>query len=133
MLRFGLFYLVVRRRDGCVWKISVVEHKYLRSITSSCKKPEFANFFSVWFIHLKYTNPGGDIAQWLERELTNRKLRSSNPTSASRFLLSRIGQLGSIPALMLPSGGMIARHREDVIAERYKQIPLDQAEDKKLN
>ncbi|KAG5453957.1 hypothetical protein CSKR_110039 [Clonorchis sinensis] len=52
----------------------------------------------------------GEIAQWLEREFTDRKVRGSNPTSASRLPLYRLGQPDSIPALMLPSGGTAARH-----------------------
>ncbi|KAG5447290.1 hypothetical protein CSKR_106181 [Clonorchis sinensis] len=55
--------------------------------------------------------------KWLEREFTDRKVRGSNPTSASRLPLSRFGQPGSIPALMLPSGGMAVRHRKDATAE----------------
>ncbi|KER32978.1 hypothetical protein T265_12710, partial [Opisthorchis viverrini] len=39
-------------------------------------------------------------------------VRGSNPTSASRLHLSRLGQPGSIPGLALPSAGMAARHRE---------------------
>ncbi|KAG5441675.1 hypothetical protein CSKR_103189 [Clonorchis sinensis] len=39
-------------------------------------------------------------------EFTDRKVRSSNPTSASRLLLSRLEQPGSKSALMLPHGGM---------------------------
>ncbi|KER26974.1 hypothetical protein T265_05881 [Opisthorchis viverrini] len=31
---------------------------------------------------------GGEMAQWLEREITHRKVRGSNPTSASRLPLS---------------------------------------------
>ncbi|KER24588.1 hypothetical protein T265_07783 [Opisthorchis viverrini] len=42
----------------------------------------------------------------------------SNPTSASQLLQSRLGQPGSIPALVLPSGGMAARQRKGVAAER---------------
>ncbi|KAG5454952.1 hypothetical protein CSKR_105888 [Clonorchis sinensis] len=57
-------------------------------------------------------------SQWLEREFTDRKVRSWNPTSESRLLLSRLGQPGSIPALVLPSGGMAARHRKGVTAGR---------------
>ncbi|KAG5451459.1 hypothetical protein CSKR_107624 [Clonorchis sinensis] len=57
--------------------------------------------------------------KWLEREFTDRKVRGSNPTSASRLPLSRRGQPGSIPALMLPSGGLVARHRKGVTAEQY--------------
>ncbi|KAG5441065.1 hypothetical protein CSKR_105653 [Clonorchis sinensis] len=56
--------------------------------------------------------------KWLERELTDRKVRGSNPTSASRLPLSRLGQPGSIPALVQPSGGMAVRHRKGATAER---------------
>ncbi|KAG5450540.1 hypothetical protein CSKR_101705 [Clonorchis sinensis] len=55
----------------------------------------------------------------LERERTDRKVRGSNPASASRLPLSRLGQPGSIPALVLPSGGMAARHRKGATAERF--------------
>ncbi|KAG5454078.1 hypothetical protein CSKR_112622 [Clonorchis sinensis] len=48
----------------------------------------------------------------------NLLVRDSNPTSASRLPLSRFGQPGSISALVLPSGGMAARHRKGVTAER---------------
>ncbi|KAG5446508.1 hypothetical protein CSKR_101471 [Clonorchis sinensis] len=57
--------------------------------------------------------------KWLEREFTDRKVRGSNPTSASRLPLSRLGQPGSISALVLPSGGMAARHRKGATAERF--------------
>ncbi|KAG5452617.1 hypothetical protein CSKR_100442, partial [Clonorchis sinensis] len=56
--------------------------------------------------------------KWLEREFTDRKVRGSYPTSASPLLLSRLGQPGSIRALVLPLGGMVARHRKGVTAER---------------
>ncbi|KAG5445126.1 hypothetical protein CSKR_103983 [Clonorchis sinensis] len=42
--------------------------------------------------------------QWSEREFTDRKVRGSNPTFASRCPLSRLGQPGSIPALVPLSG-----------------------------
>ncbi|KAG5448671.1 hypothetical protein CSKR_104098 [Clonorchis sinensis] len=45
---------------------------------------------------------------WLRRQLTDLKLHDSNPTSASRLFLSRLGQLGSTPALRPPSFGMAA-------------------------
>ncbi|KAG5443258.1 hypothetical protein CSKR_111046 [Clonorchis sinensis] len=54
--------------------------------------------------------------KWLEREFTARKVRGSNPTSASRLLLSRLEQPGSIPALVLSSGGMVVRRRKGAIA-----------------
>ncbi|KAG5453215.1 Insulin-like growth factor 1 receptor, variant 2 [Clonorchis sinensis] len=57
--------------------------------------------------------------KWLERESTDRKVRGSIPTSASRLPLSRLGQPGIIPALVLPSGGTAARHREGVTVERF--------------
>ncbi|KAG5447303.1 hypothetical protein CSKR_110147 [Clonorchis sinensis] len=60
----------------------------------------------------------GEMAQWLERECTDRKVRGSNPTSASRLPLFRLGQPASIPALVLPSGCMAARHQKSVAAER---------------
>ncbi|KER24476.1 hypothetical protein T265_07845 [Opisthorchis viverrini] len=49
--------------------------------------------------------------KWLERKFTDRKVRGSNQTSASRLPLSRLGQPGSIPVLMLPSSSMAARRR----------------------
>ncbi|KAG5452982.1 hypothetical protein CSKR_110347 [Clonorchis sinensis] len=61
----------------------------------------------------------GEMVQWLEREFSDWEVRCSNPTSASRLSLSRFGQPGSIPTLVLPSGGMAARHRKGVTAERF--------------
>ncbi|KAG5448820.1 hypothetical protein CSKR_103530 [Clonorchis sinensis] len=55
--------------------------------------------------------------KWLEREFTDRKVHGSNPNSASRLPLSRLRQLGNIPALVFPSGGMTARYRRGVTAE----------------
>ncbi|KER21028.1 hypothetical protein T265_10553 [Opisthorchis viverrini] len=62
--------------------------------------------------------------KWLEREFTDRKVRGSNPTSATRLPLSRFGQPGSIPALV-PSCGMAARHRTEtwpLCAEDLKRL-----------
>ncbi|KAG5446880.1 hypothetical protein CSKR_102254, partial [Clonorchis sinensis] len=47
-----------------------------------------------------------EVAQWLECEFTDRNVRGSKPTYASRLALSRLGQPDSIPALVLPSAGM---------------------------
>ncbi|KAG5442325.1 hypothetical protein CSKR_109857 [Clonorchis sinensis] len=47
-------------------------------------------------------------AQWLEREFTDRKVCGSNPTSASRLLLSRLGQPDGIIAQVF-SGGMASQ------------------------
>ncbi|KER33301.1 hypothetical protein T265_00801 [Opisthorchis viverrini] len=43
---------------------------------------------------------------------TNWKVHGSNPTSACRFLLSRLGRSGNIPALVPPSYGTAAGHRK---------------------
>ncbi|KAG5455056.1 hypothetical protein CSKR_109927 [Clonorchis sinensis] len=69
--------------------------------------------------------------KWLEREFTDLKVRGSNPTSASRLPLSRLGQPGSIPALVLPLGGVAAGHRKGARAERLFFIWLH--EDKHSN
>ncbi|KAG5452092.1 hypothetical protein CSKR_107931 [Clonorchis sinensis] len=53
----------------------------------------------------------GGVDQCLERDFPDRKIRGSDPTSASRIPLSRLGQPGSILALVLPSGCMAARHK----------------------
>ncbi|KAG5452951.1 Solute carrier 12 member 9, partial [Clonorchis sinensis] len=60
------------------------------------------------------------MAQWLS-EFTVLKVRGSNPTYASRLLVSKLGQRGSIPALVLPSGGMATRHRKRVTAGRFSR------------
>ncbi|KAG5443251.1 hypothetical protein CSKR_111052 [Clonorchis sinensis] len=58
-------------------------------------------------------------AQWLQRESTDQMVRGLNPTSASGLFLSRLGQPGSIPALVFPSGGTAVRHRKGATAERF--------------
>ncbi|KER22701.1 hypothetical protein T265_09262 [Opisthorchis viverrini] len=58
------------------------------------------------------TEEGGQMVQ---------VVRGSNPTSASRFPLSRLWQPDSIPALVLPSCGMAARHRKGATAERLRK------------
>ncbi|KAG5452335.1 hypothetical protein CSKR_112804 [Clonorchis sinensis] len=61
---------------------------------------------------------GGEMAQWLERECTDGKVLGSNSTFASQIFLSGAWKPGGIPALVLPSGGMTARHQKGVTAER---------------
>ncbi|KAG5452860.1 hypothetical protein CSKR_111358 [Clonorchis sinensis] len=56
------------------------------------------------------------------RESTDRKDRGSKPASASQLLLSRLGQPGSILAVVLPSGGIAVRHRKGATAERRRRI-----------
>ncbi|KAG5445916.1 Inositol polyphosphate 4-phosphatase type II [Clonorchis sinensis] len=59
-----------------------------------------------------------EMVEWLRRELTARKVPGLNPTPASKLILSRLGKPDSISALVLPSGGMAARHRKGTTAER---------------
>ncbi|KAG5443326.1 Thioredoxin domain-containing protein 17 [Clonorchis sinensis] len=61
----------------------------------------------------------GEMAQWLEREFFDWKVRGSNPISVSRLPLSRLGRPGSIPTLVLPSGGTVVKHRKGATPERY--------------
>ncbi|KER20378.1 hypothetical protein T265_11053 [Opisthorchis viverrini] len=68
--------------------------------------------------------PGFARARWtkcLERESTERKVRSSNLASATRLPLSRLGRPGSIRALVPPSRGMAVRHRKGATAGRFAQ------------
>ncbi|KAG5448124.1 hypothetical protein CSKR_106376 [Clonorchis sinensis] len=80
------------------------------SVNRSCRDVELC-FQSRTFRSARWLN-------WLEREFTDREVRGSNPTSASRLPLSRLGQPGSIPALVPPLGGMAARHRKGASAEQ---------------
>ncbi|GAA55779.1 Ras-related GTP-binding protein D, partial [Clonorchis sinensis] len=74
----------------------------------------------------KVTHPDPDTLarcpKWLEREFTDRKVRGSNPTSNSRLPLSRLGQPGSIAALVLPSDGMAVWHRKGVTAGLSRSV-----------
>ncbi|KER33584.1 hypothetical protein T265_12562, partial [Opisthorchis viverrini] len=56
-----------------------------------------------------------EVAQWLRRQLMERKVRGS----ASRLLLSMLEQSSGIPAILPPSVGKPARHRKGAAAERF--------------
>ncbi|KER20930.1 hypothetical protein T265_15213, partial [Opisthorchis viverrini] len=58
-----------------------------------------------------------DALKWLEREFTDRKVYGSNPNCASQLPLSTLGQPGSIPILVQPSGGIAVSHRKGATAE----------------
>ncbi|KAG5449526.1 hypothetical protein CSKR_111834 [Clonorchis sinensis] len=78
-------------------------------------------FLCIVLDQRKLKNKGGyeaEMAHWLESEFTDWKICGSNPTSASRLPLSRLGQPSSIPALVFPSGGMVVRHRKGAIVEQ---------------
>ncbi|KER21663.1 hypothetical protein T265_10066 [Opisthorchis viverrini] len=58
-------------------------------------------------------------SRYRRRGFTDRKVLGSRSTSAFRNPLSRLGQPGSIPALVLPSGSRTSRHWKGVTAERF--------------
>ncbi|KAG5444711.1 Sodium-coupled monocarboxylate transporter 2 [Clonorchis sinensis] len=72
-----------------------------------------------WLLACLMLGGFSEMPKWLEREVTDRKVRGSNPTSASRLPLSRLGQPGSIPALVQLSGGMAFRRRKGATTERF--------------
>ncbi|KER33353.1 hypothetical protein T265_00679 [Opisthorchis viverrini] len=80
----------------------------------------YPNFKELRSFLQEGVNEGARWPKWLEREFTDRKVRGSNPTSASRLPLSRLEQPGNIPALVQPSGGMAARHQKDRTAPTVK-------------
>ncbi|KAG5440990.1 hypothetical protein CSKR_109692 [Clonorchis sinensis] len=65
-----------------------------------------------WTVRLDFKPPkiGARYGHWLERESTVRNVCDSDPASASRLLLFRLGQPGSTSALVLPLGCVAARH-----------------------
>ncbi|KAG5447015.1 hypothetical protein CSKR_110206 [Clonorchis sinensis] len=64
-----------------------------------------------------YNVCAGELAQWLEHEITDRRVRGSDQTFACRLPLSMIGRPGNIPAVEL-TGGVAVRHRNGAAAER---------------
>ncbi|KER23815.1 hypothetical protein T265_14554, partial [Opisthorchis viverrini] len=64
------------------------------------------------------THFGQHILQQIEHKFADWKVRGSNPTSPCRLPVSSLGHSGSIPALVLTSGGMADWHRKDATAER---------------
>ncbi|KAG5448986.1 hypothetical protein CSKR_100362 [Clonorchis sinensis] len=62
----------------------------------------------------------------IAHQLTDRKIRCSNPTSASRLHLSKLGQLADIPYIILvfSSVGIEARHRKGGTTEGLSIIIL---------
>ncbi|KAG5449319.1 hypothetical protein CSKR_100596 [Clonorchis sinensis] len=93
--------------------------------------PNLADFSSLWFkqtwtLKLAFYLLIARWLKWLEREFTDRKVCGSNPTSASRLPLSRLGRPDSIPALVVPSGCMAVRHRKGFTAERMGCPPPTQ-------
>ncbi|KER23559.1 hypothetical protein T265_14614, partial [Opisthorchis viverrini] len=93
----------------------------LRGIAARHRRGVTAETFSLYFLFylLSLTASCGETAQWLEREFADRKVRGSNPTPASRIPPSVFGQPGSIKVSCLITGGIAARHRKCVTAERF--------------
>ncbi|KAG5451119.1 hypothetical protein CSKR_106637 [Clonorchis sinensis] len=71
-----------------------------------------------WMQCLMHRAVGGEMTPWLEGKFTDRKVRGSNPTSASRLPLSRLGQPDSILAPVLLLDGIAAGHRMGVTTEQ---------------
>ncbi|KER23417.1 hypothetical protein T265_08690 [Opisthorchis viverrini] len=82
-------------------------------ILSGCLSPDRESREAEAGFEPRTFRHGARWTKWLEREFTDRKIRGSNPTSATRLLLSRLGRPGSIPDVVTPCG-MAARHRKAV-------------------
>ncbi|KAG5449590.1 hypothetical protein CSKR_101578 [Clonorchis sinensis] len=93
-----------------------ISHYFKVQHASQQKQTRLNDAKSIRFYRL---TSGTRWRKWLERGFTDWKVRGSNPISASRLPLSRLGQPGSIPALVLPLGGMAARQRKGATAERF--------------
>ncbi|KER24022.1 hypothetical protein T265_14513, partial [Opisthorchis viverrini] len=75
------------------------------------------------FILNRLRSPTRRFLSWYTSDgSSGRKVRVSNPTSVSRLPLSRLGQPGSIPALMQPSGGTTVRHRMGATAVLHQHF-----------
>ncbi|KER21266.1 hypothetical protein T265_10368 [Opisthorchis viverrini] len=59
---------------------------------------------------VRVTDNQAEIAHWLRREHIHWKVSGSNPTSASRLLLSSPGQRDKFPVSTLASNGTAAGH-----------------------
>ncbi|KAG5443317.1 hypothetical protein CSKR_107291 [Clonorchis sinensis] len=102
---------------------STAHDRFRPSWGSSGRRSPRVSVNLMFYLNMFYLKKKGDNQilgeQWLEREFTDRKFRGSSQTSASRLPLSRLGQLDSISALVLPSGGTAARHRKTARAGRF--------------
>ncbi|KAG5443665.1 hypothetical protein CSKR_102563 [Clonorchis sinensis] len=88
------------------------------------KMPQLNDLFSLLFFIMRLN---ANLWPWGNNWLSG-SVRRSNPASATRLSLSRLGQPDSIPALVLPSGSMAAGHRKGVTAGRfifYCECPRD--------
>ncbi|KER22966.1 LOW QUALITY PROTEIN: hypothetical protein T265_14741 [Opisthorchis viverrini] len=92
----------------------ISEYTLICKLTKEKKQISLQMSFALVIDSCILVHSGARWPNWLEREFTDRKVRGSSPTSASRLPLSRLGQTGSIPALVLPSGCMTVRHRKSV-------------------
>ncbi|KAG5446388.1 hypothetical protein CSKR_110271, partial [Clonorchis sinensis] len=110
------FFVVFFNRMCQRMAFSCFTSKDIRDITVYFHR---GNYSQVNISHTLSTTSGARWPKCLEREFTDRKVRGSNTTSASRLPLSSLGQPGSIPAFVQPSGGMAVRHRKGATAERF--------------
>ncbi|KAG5448657.1 Actin- protein 2/3 complex subunit 4 [Clonorchis sinensis] len=121
-------FVILRRKPVPGYDISFLITNFHTEQMSKAKVVDFVITFmdeidkEISEMRLAVNSRAPRWPKWLERESTDRKVRGSNPTSSSRFTLSRLGQPGSIPALVLPSGGMAVRYRKGATAERLFTI-----------
>ncbi|KER24845.1 hypothetical protein T265_07576 [Opisthorchis viverrini] len=91
-------YLQERFNDGLRYAVATeLTHKLRQTILTRTGFRCSAGIAPNKVRHV--TGSGDEMAQWLERRFSGRKVRGSNPTSSSRFPLCRLGQPDSIPAL----------------------------------
>ncbi|KER19633.1 hypothetical protein T265_11645 [Opisthorchis viverrini] len=106
-----------RPRDPhCAWLETLQDMAANRCQWRSCcqflsRSPELSN--KSWLYGSEASVLNTDVM------LSVMMVRGLNPTSDSRFPLSRLERPGSVPALALPSGGMAARHRMGATTERF--------------
>ncbi|KAG5453153.1 hypothetical protein CSKR_106980 [Clonorchis sinensis] len=98
---------------------SAVQEQEQLVLLASDDQPGMRNSVSV-------SRTTSSIAQWVAEvhRLSHHRLAISTISSGHLIVsaLSRLGQPGSIPALVLPSGGMTVRHRKGATAEQFRFV-----------
>ncbi|KAG5453127.1 hypothetical protein CSKR_104163, partial [Clonorchis sinensis] len=116
------------RDPHCAWLETLQDRAANRCQWRSCwqflsRLPELSNKSWLYGSEVSVLNTNVLLSMMMMMmtywgELSDRNVRSSNPTTTSRMTLSRLEQRSSVSALVLPSGGTAARHRRVVTAER---------------
>ncbi|KAG5445665.1 hypothetical protein CSKR_111203 [Clonorchis sinensis] len=105
--RVGSLYKILNR-------IVAISRKRIKKLINPKSKDRFSELQ-----HKTPENRWNEDYQMIERNLSNSSLRPVVWLQTSRHQ-SRLGQPGNIPALVIPSGGTAARHREGVTADGLK-------------